>query len=112
MKYRSRVEIASRILRVAVGGRATKTRLMFGSFLSFNRINEYLKFLTSNTLIMTEPGTRVYTLTEKGLRFLNLYDEMTKLVPEAALAPAAIIGLLTPVPVVSVNKSKVVGPLE
>jgi predicted transcriptional regulator len=88
MKYRSRVEIASNILRVAVGGRATKTRLMYGAFLSFTQINEYLKFLTSNSLIMTDPQTHVYTLTEKGLQFLNLYDEMTKLVPEAATTPA------------------------
>src|SRR2546428_667333 len=106
MKYRSRVEIASNILRVATGGRATKTRLMYGSSLSFTQINEYLKFLMSNTLIMTDPDSRVYTLTEKGLRFLNLYDEMTKLVPEVALLPSALIGLLSPVPVVSVPKSK------
>jgi predicted transcriptional regulator len=105
MKYRSRVEIASKILRVAVGGRATKTRLMYGSFLSFTQINEYLRFLTSNTLIMTDPNSRVYTLTEKGVRFLNLYDEMTKLVPQAAEVPAALIALLSPVPVVSMNKS-------
>ena len=89
MKYRSRVEIASNILRVAVGGRATKTRLMYGAYLSFTQINEYLKFLQSNALIMTDPETHVYSLTEKGLRFLNLYEEMTKLVPEAASIPAA-----------------------
>lgn len=88
MKYRSRVEIASNILRVAVAGRATKTRLMYGAFLSFTQINQYLEFLLSNALIMTDQETHVYTLTEKGLRFLNLYDEMTKLVPEAAAVPA------------------------
>ena len=89
MKYRSRVEITSNILRVAVTGRATKTRLMYGAFLSFTQINEYLKFLTSNGLIMTDPETHVYTLTEKGLQFLNLHDEMAKLVPEATPVPAA-----------------------
>lgn len=87
MKYRSRVEIASNILRVAVDGRATKTRLMYGAFLSFTQINQYLKFLTSNKLITSNPETRVYALTEKGLRFLSLYEEMTKLVPEAASVP-------------------------
>ena len=84
MKYRSRVEIASNILRVAVAGRATKTRLMYGAFLSFTQINEYLKFLQANDLITTDPESHVYSLTERGLRFLNLYEEMTKLVPEAS----------------------------
>ena len=89
MKYRSRVEIASNILRVAIDGRATKTRLMYGAFLSFTQINQYLQFLLSNALITTDPGTRVSALTEKGLQFLNLYEEMTKLVPESASVPAA-----------------------
>jgi predicted transcriptional regulator len=93
MKYRSRVEIASNILRVAADGRATKTRLMYGAFLSFTQINQYLKFLMSNKLITSDPETRVYALTEKGLRFLSLYEEMTKLVPEAASVPEA-----TPIP--------------
>jgi predicted transcriptional regulator len=88
MKYRSRYDIASTILNAAMEGNATKTRLMYGSFLSFAQINEYLKFLLANTLISKDEETRVYALTEKGMRFLHMYEELAKLIPlDEAIAP-------------------------
>jgi predicted transcriptional regulator len=88
MKYRSRFEIASKILGVALEGNATKTRLMYGSFLSFAQINEYLRFLQANTLIMRDEETRIYALTEKGVRFLHIYEDLTKLIPVDEPGPA------------------------
>ena len=79
-KYRSRFEIASTILHVVVDGDATKTRLMYGSFLSFAQINEYLSFLLGNELIKKEEATHIYSLTEKGLRFLHIYEELSSLI--------------------------------
>jgi predicted transcriptional regulator len=81
MKYRSRFEIASIILTAASEGNTTKTRLMYGSFLSFAQINDYLTFLLGNSLISKNEETRTYALTEKGMRFLQIYEELTKLVP-------------------------------
>jgi len=80
MKYRSRFDIASTILTAAMEGNATKTRLMYGSFLSFAQTNEYLKFLLGNALISKDEETRIYALTEKGMRFLHIYEELAKLV--------------------------------
>jgi predicted transcriptional regulator len=79
-KYRSRFEIASTILHVVVDGNATKTRLMYGSFLSFAQINEYLHFLLANELVKKEEATRMYSLTEKGMRFLHVYEELSALI--------------------------------
>jgi predicted transcriptional regulator len=90
MKYRSRLTIASTILQVARAGNATKTRLMYGSFLSFAQINEYLNFLLTNALIMKSEETRVYGLTEKGMRFLRIYDEMAELIPVEEKAPMIV----------------------
>jgi len=81
MKYRTRFEIASSILNVALEGNASKRKLMYASFLSFSQINEYLDFLTTNGLIMMDDVTRVYSLTEKGLRFLHIYEDLSKLIP-------------------------------
>ena len=89
MKYRSRFEIASNILTAASEGNATKTRLMYGSFLSFAQINDYLAFLQGNALISKNESTRLYALTEKGMRFLHIYEELTKLVPSTEPIPAA-----------------------
>ncbi len=81
MKYRSRFAIASNILQVARAGNATKTRLMYGSYLSFEQINDYLEFLLANALIMRDEASHIYLLTEKGERFLHIYDEMARLIP-------------------------------
>jgi predicted transcriptional regulator len=80
MKYRSRFTIASSVLRAAQNGGSTKTRLMYGAFLSFGQINEYLTFLLSNQLIMKDEVARTYSPTERGLHFLRMFDEMEKLI--------------------------------
>lgn len=88
MKYRGRFEIAATILGVAQAGNSTKTRLKYGSFLSFAQINEYLSFLLSNGLITKSDDTQLYALTEKGMRFLRVYDEIAELIPLDEPAPA------------------------
>jgi predicted transcriptional regulator len=88
MKYRTRFEIASNILSVALEGNASKRRLMYASFLSSSQINDYLGFLKANDLIMMDEETHVYALTEKGMRFLHIYADLNKLIPlEEALPP-------------------------
>ena len=47
MKYRSRTEIVSMILDSANGG-ATKTKIMYNAFLSYNQLKEYLSVLSIN----------------------------------------------------------------
>ena len=90
MKYRSRFAIASSILNVARAGNATKTRLMYGSFLSFVQINEYLGFLMTNELIMRNEESHIYSLTDKGVHFLRLYDDLSKLIPIDEAAPTIL----------------------
>jgi predicted transcriptional regulator len=92
MKYRSRLGIASNILQVAQAGNATKTRLMYGAFLSFAQINEYLAFLVTNGLIIRNDDTRVYALTEKGMRFLHIYADIATLIPLNEPVPAVQVG--------------------
>ena len=91
-KYRSRFSIAATILEVAQAGNATKTRLMYGSFLSFAQINDYLKFLMANGLITRNDDTRTFALTEKGLRFVHVYDEIAQLIPLDEPIPAVEAG--------------------
>jgi predicted transcriptional regulator len=81
MKYRSRFEIASSILKIAMEGNASKRKLMYSAYLSFAQINEYLGFLTTNGLMMVDKKTHIYSLTEKGMRFLHVYEDLKKLIP-------------------------------
>jgi len=45
MKYRSRRDIVGLFLDAANGGGATKTKLMYRAYLSFNQLREYIIFL-------------------------------------------------------------------
>jgi predicted transcriptional regulator len=78
MKNRSRTEIASNILDAANGG-ATKTKIMYIAFLSYNQLKEYLSILIENNLIEYLEGTRTFKTTEKGLNFLKMHNEMGEL---------------------------------
>ncbi len=79
MKYRSRTDIIAMILRAAVNG-ATKTRIMYGAYLSYAQVKEYLSFLIEKNLIMYEEGTGLYKLTENGMRLLRTYEGISDLI--------------------------------
>lgn len=76
MKYRSRSEIVGLLLDAANGGGATKTKLMYRAYLSFNQLREYLALLVENELMEYEEGMRTYRTTEKGIRLLQIQNQM------------------------------------
>ena len=80
MKYRGSTEIIDSMLRSIKSG-ATKTHIMYKAYLSYVQLKEYLKLLQERELINYEEGSRLYTITEKGLRFMNAYDKISELVP-------------------------------
>jgi predicted transcriptional regulator len=73
-KYRSKIEIMSQILQMANGHSAAKTRLMYGVFLSYEQLKEYLGILVQSGLIELLEDTQTYKTTEKGLKFLKLLE--------------------------------------
>jgi predicted transcriptional regulator len=79
MKYRSRSEIVAMILQAANKG-ATKTRIMYGAYISYAQVKEYLAFLLKKDLIKYEDGTGVYKLTEKGLQYLRAFDQINEII--------------------------------
>ena len=66
MKYRSRTEIVGNILDSANGG-ASKTKIMYKAFLSYNQLKEYLTILIENNLIEYLDGTRTFTAIDLSL---------------------------------------------
>jgi predicted transcriptional regulator len=81
MGNRSRTEIVGNILDAANGG-TNKTKIMYSAFLSYNQLNEYLSILIENNLIEYLDGTKTFKTTEKGLNYLNIHNEIRKLVPQ------------------------------
>ncbi|MFZ0896029.1 MAG: winged helix-turn-helix domain-containing protein [Candidatus Nitrosopolaris sp.] len=82
MRYRSRSEIVRSILEAAqeVEG-SSRTRLMYKSYLAYSQLKEYLETLQENDLIDYEVGRRCYTITQKGIRLLQLQNKMEEIAP-------------------------------
>ena len=81
MKYRSRTDIVGSILEATNGGRANKTKIMYKAFLSFEQLKEYLIVLQEKGLIEYEEGRKTYRTTAKGIRLLQLVNNMEELTP-------------------------------
>jgi predicted transcriptional regulator len=79
MNYRSRDDIISVILDAANGGsgRLTKTKVMFQAYLSHDQMKEYLSVLIESGLLGYDVYTLKFKTTEKGLRFLDTYNQMS-----------------------------------
>ena len=81
MKYRSRSDIIELLLNAADGGGATKTKLMYSAFISFNQLKEYLSLLVEKGLIQYEEGTHTFRTTEKGIHFMKLQSKIEEVAP-------------------------------
>jgi predicted transcriptional regulator len=75
MKYRSRTDITAQILEAANGG-VTKTKIMYKAFLSYAQLKEYLGVLMENRLLEYIEGEQMYKTTDKGNRFLKIYNQI------------------------------------
>ena len=66
------------ILDSANGG-ATKTNIMYKSFLSYTQLREYLSILIENHLLEYYGDNKILRTTEKGLKFLEIHNEIGEL---------------------------------
>lgn len=83
MRYRSRIDIIGQILEVANGGNATKTKIMYKALLSYDQLKEYLRLLAKSDLLHYDFVTQTFKTTEKGLRFLRFYNEISGIIRES-----------------------------
>jgi predicted transcriptional regulator len=78
MKYRSRTDISRDILEAANGG-ATKTKIMYKAYLSYQQLKEYLAMLSENGLIQQNSPEMTFSTTVKGLQYLKTYEQMSEI---------------------------------
>jgi predicted transcriptional regulator len=79
IRNRSRLDVIAAILREVTGREVTKTRIMYGAFLSSTQMREYVPFLLNNGLL-TKVERTIYKITEKGMRFLTLCDQLNNMI--------------------------------
>jgi len=78
-KYRNRIDIIAHLLNATHNG-ATKTKIMRRAMISYGQLRKYLQTMTENDLIAYESANRRFTITQKGYRFMKMYEDLSKLV--------------------------------
>ncbi len=77
MQNRDRIEIIRQLLDIANSAEnVTKTKLMYRAFLSYDQLKEHLTLLTEKDLLSYDSTTQTYKTTEKGVRLLQLCNEL------------------------------------
>jgi predicted transcriptional regulator len=79
MKNRGRIEIIAQILEAA-NGCSSITQIMYKAFLSHTQVKEYVKTLIDNGFLRYDLTSQTYKITKKGVRFLQLYNQMDDMV--------------------------------
>ena len=78
--HRSRFEIIACILEITNGNRVRQTEILYKTYLSHNLLKEYLILLLQTGLIEYIQGERSFRTTEKGMRFLHMFNQMGQLI--------------------------------
>jgi len=76
-KRRSDMDIYAEILSLANEGGAKKTVMVYQANLNFTTIKKYLSYLLELDLL--ELDGQIYKTTDKGINFLNHYEEISKM---------------------------------
>jgi predicted transcriptional regulator len=58
---------------------------MYHAFLSYAQMKEYLRVLTENNLLNYNVDTQTFKTTEKGLKFLDTYNQMDSMIKTPSL---------------------------
>jgi predicted transcriptional regulator len=119
MRHRSRTEIIAEILEIAnIGNKSnnddgdgygyyppTKYKITDDASLNYTQMNEYVTMLTDNGLLSYDIDTRTFKTTEKGQRFLRIYNNVGNVMKQQA-QPASKNSLQRNNPQVSVIYDK------
>lgn len=84
MGNRSSIDITSDVLEVANGG-ASKIEIMYKALLSYNQMKVYVNFLNEKGLLVYDNHhgeAHTFRTTEKGLRFLEIYNRLDDMIKE------------------------------
>jgi predicted transcriptional regulator len=80
LKHRSKEEIAALVLEAIVNtNRPTQTMIMYKAYLTHVQLKEFLASLMEKGLIEYHKLERIYTITEKGMHFLEVYNQLNQL---------------------------------
>jgi predicted transcriptional regulator len=81
-KYRSRDDIIASVLQATIE-KEIRTKIMYKTYLPYQQFKEYLSILVQYQLVEhqeEEEEEQTYRITEKGRRFLEIYNQINELI--------------------------------
>ena len=106
MKHRTKEEITALILEaITHTNRATQTIIMYKSYLTHVQLKQFLSSLTEKGLIEYHKEDRLYTITEKGMHFLDVYNQLNQLHTSNMFNTAREFQIIEPIQVVDEHQS-------
>ena len=81
MKHRTQEEITALILEVIANNRnaTTQTIIMYKAYLTFAQLKRFLSSLLEKGIIDYQKEDQLYTITEKGILLLQIYNQLIQL---------------------------------
>jgi predicted transcriptional regulator len=81
MKDRTQEEISALILEVIANSSngTTQTIIMYKAYLTFAQLKRFLSSLLEKAIIEYQKEDQLYTITEKGIRLLQVYNQLIQL---------------------------------
>jgi predicted transcriptional regulator len=80
LKHRGKEEITALVLEAIVNtDRPTQTMIMYKAYLTHVQLKQFLASLIEKGLIEYHNLERIYTITEKGMHFLEVYNQLNQL---------------------------------
>jgi predicted transcriptional regulator len=80
LKHRGKEEITALVLEAIVNtDRPTQTMIMYKACLTHVQLKQFLASLIEKGLIEYHNLERIYTITEKGMHFLEVYNQLNQL---------------------------------
>jgi predicted transcriptional regulator len=100
LKHRSKEEIAALVLEAIVNThRPTQTMIMYKAYLTHVQLKEFLASLMEQGLIEYNKLERIYSITVKGMHFLEIYNQLNQLQTSNILKTTASTELQTIEPI-------------
>jgi predicted transcriptional regulator len=79
LKTRGSTEIVGLILQAVEREALTRSKIMYQAMLNFKQVTDYTAFLTEQGLLTYLQQNKKYVITDRGRRFLTLFNETKKL---------------------------------
>jgi len=83
LKYISSADISSEILKIAEKG-VSKTKIMYGAYLSFAQLKEYLKLIVDNGMLALDEKNTLCKTTDVGRTFIKTYERVDQMFDRTA----------------------------